>query len=339
VKRSVPTSALAAALIMLAGCSDANDSSASADEPVPSVTTEVTAGRTAERITGVEPSIEGDFGVLPTVKIPGLEAKDGSSGSTIEGDGTVVAADDRLVAHLGVYDLENGAILGETWVEEIPLLFELNAEQASPALLDGLPGISVGSRVWMITTADRAKSPGAAPGGDGSQRVLMVVDVVEAVHVNDTVTGNVRETPPGYPTVTGEPGMKPIVSKATVAPPTAPFRVPIIANEGPAVISGAQTIIHYVMTDWETGEEVDSSWETHKGPLFYLVGTGNLPERVWQQLIGVTDRSRVMVIIPPAGDGSDLAPGLDPTRTYVVTIDVLDLRGNAGTDQTEFDAK
>ena len=323
----ISSASLLTACLLLAGCSDAKDAAVSADEPVP---TSVPTGDTvpagdrgvAARGDGTVPVVTGEFNQPPEVQLPTQPVESGTSDTPITGDGRAVGPEDRIVANLGVYDLSSGEVLATSWADGIPLLFVLNDQEAPAALLGGLVGVTVGSRYWTVATRDDAVVGGSDDPAVAGNQVLMVVDVVDAQPVNATVSGAASPVPAGYPEVSGGDGIKPTLSKPTGPVPAGPERVPVIVGSGPAIASMSQTILQYVMVEWATGTEVDSSWDTLGGPLFWMEGLGKLPPVVENQLQNITEGSRVMIVLPPT-PAEQLAPGLDPSKTYVVLIDVL----------------
>jgi len=324
--------------LLLGGCSDDKSSKVAADEPTEELVTAPGSDRSVEMIDGSDVVVEGAFGELPIVKVPHQPPPVGTTKTVIDGAGDVLAENDRIVVHVGVYVLGDATVLGTSWVDEVPLMINLDAEQAPPALLKALVGARIGSRIWVTTTGTEARAAGSEASPYDTAAVLMVVDVVDAVHANATVDGAVEALPSGYPTVVGAAGQQPVVSAATIAPPAEMGRAPVVMGAGQQLGLGSTAIVHYVMADWETGEVVDSTW-SRGGPMFLLIGGNILPQQVDQQLSGVTEGSRAMVVFPPV-EGRMLAGGLDPTRSYVVVVDVLRVLANhTQSDPTELEVR
>lgn len=314
--RSLTTATFAAAAIVLSvapGCSSDNESNAGAD-PETTIVAGARAGAGA-------PVIEGAFNESPKITIGSADLAVGTKGVVIEGQGAVVSEGDQVVAQMGAYTLEDTTALGESWADRVPLLFELGTDEVAADIAAALTGVNAGSRVWAVVPASDA-------GGDAGGNVLVVVDILSAYAPTASVEGTEIASPTGYPVVTAEPGAKPAVAAATAPAPTVDQRFGLIVGTGTQVWDERIMVLQYVMTEWATGTEVDSTWKSVGGPMFAPWGAGKLPARVDAQLRGVTAGSRVMVVIPPAADGSDPWPtglGLDKTKTYVVTVDVIDV--------------
>lgn len=338
MKRSVTvvtTAVLALGLAGLPACSSDKGGSASADSDttIAVSTTAASEQRSVERTDGSEPQIEGAFNVAPTVKIPNADLDVGSSGVVIEGDGAVVGGTDRLVAQLGAYRLADAAVVGASWLDTVPVMFQLGGDAIAPAISDQLVGATVGSRIWLVTTAGETGGGGKAVGQTGGaaraepgDKVVLVVDVLAAYGPASVVEGTAAAAPAGYPVYSdGEP---PTVSAATVAAPAVAEVHELIAGAGPALELGQAVVVQYVMTEWDTGKTVDSTWASRGGPMFLTLGRGMLPVAVEYNLLGKPAGSRQLVVVPPSTDGTINFPpalGLDETKTYAVTFDILDV--------------
>jgi peptidylprolyl isomerase len=124
-------------------------------------------------------------------------------------------------------------------------------------------------------------------------------------------------------TVTGEPGSEPTVTIDTAATPPDQLVVKeITAGDGPAIGPNSLVSVQYVGSSWSTGEVFQSSWTT--GAAEFPI-KGVIPG--WQEgLQGVTEGSRVLLIIPPElAYGSNPPPGSgivpDETLTFVVDVE------------------
>lgn len=123
--------------------------------------------------------------------------------------------------------------------------------------------------------------------------------------------------------MTGEPGQAPTITVDSAATPPSELVVEEI-SKGDGKEVGPNSIIsaQYTGVSWSTGEVFDSSWTNGGQPLeFPLQGviTG------WQEgLNGVTEGSRVLMIIPPdKGYGAQGAPpAIGPNETLVFVVDV-----------------
>lgn len=125
--------------------------------------------------------------------------------------------------------------------------------------------------------------------------------------------------------VSGEPGSAPTITVDSSATPPSDLVVKTI-SEGDGKKIGPNSIVsvQYAGVAWSNGQEFDSSWANNGGqPIeFPLKGviTG------WQEgLNGVTEGSRVLLIIPPdqayGEAGSPPVIGANETLVFVVDVE------------------
>ena len=124
--------------------------------------------------------------------------------------------------------------------------------------------------------------------------------------------------------VSGDPGSAPTVTIDTTATPPSELVVEeITKGDGKKIGPNSIVSVQYAGYSWSTGQEFDSSWTNNGGqPIeFPLKGviTG------WQEgLNGVTEGSRVLLIIPPdKGYGeAGSPPVIGPNETLVFVVGV-----------------
>jgi peptidylprolyl isomerase len=129
-------------------------------------------------------------------------------------------------------------------------------------------------------------------------------------------------------TVSGEPGSAPSITvDSAAAPPTDLVVEEISKGDGKKIGPNSILSVQYAGVSWSTGQEFDSSWTNNGGqPIeFPLKGviTG------WQEgLAGVTEGSRVLLIIPPdKGYGeAGSPPVIGPNETLVFVVDVEEVQ-------------
>ena len=125
-------------------------------------------------------------------------------------------------------------------------------------------------------------------------------------------------------TVTGAYGEQPTITVDSSATPPSELVVKEISKgDGKKVGPNSTLSVQYAGVAWSNGQEFDSSWTNNGGqpiefPLQQVI-TG------WQEgLNGVTEGSRVLLIIPPdMGYGAQGSPPvIGPNETLVFVVDV-----------------
>ena len=118
--------------------------------------------------------------------------------------------------------------------------------------------------------------------------------------------------------------LKPVVDFPNGEPPTELDIVDLTVGDGAEAVPGGTVRVHYLGVEFDSGEEVDSSWNRGESIEFPLRGL----IKGWQDGIpGMKIGGRRQLIIPPelaygpAGGGHRLSG-----KTLIFVIDLLDVR-------------
>nr|WP_249420579.1 FKBP-type peptidyl-prolyl cis-trans isomerase [Rhabdothermincola salaria] len=181
----------------------------------------------------------------------------------------------------------------------------------TPNIRDALVGNAVGSRV-------------ATANDDGTQWVILIIDIRDAVEVPERAEGEAVTPPAGLPTVEEVEGV-PTITIPEGEPPVNLITQPLIEGSGPEVQAGETVTVKYVGVKWADGSVFDSSW-TNDQTVDFPVGTGGVIAGFEEGLIGQTVGSRVMLVIPPDkgyGPEGNASAGISGTDTLVFVVDIL----------------
>ena len=116
---------------------------------------------------------------------------------------------------------------------------------------------------------------------------------------------------------------KPTVTVPKGAPPEDLVQDDITVGQGPAVIPGQVVSVHYVLVDYASGKEIESSWG--RNPFQFTLGNGDVIEGWDKGVLGMRVGGRRRLIVPPAlAYGDDPATGGELAgRTLVFVVDVI----------------
>jgi peptidylprolyl isomerase len=262
---------------------------------------------------------------------PKVEIEDGFSveETTVEvlaeGDGEEVGEEDVVtVDYLGV-NAKNGEEFDSSWSREQTADFTLG-----PGMIAGfnkaLAGQQVGDRVLAaIPPQDGYGEQGNPQAGIGGEDTLVFV-----VDIRDTAaskaSGEAVEPPQGMPTVTTDDSDTPTGFGDMQGPPPESEKstsYPVIKGEGPEVEKGQTVTMQYLGQVYGGKQPFDQSWG--RAPLTLPVGEGK-PIPCFDQLVGETVGSRVVLVCPPAeafGDQGNPQGGIKPDDTVLFAVDIL----------------
>jgi peptidylprolyl isomerase len=295
---------LAVGALVLAACGDDGTDDATAGD---TTTTQSTVVNTTS-LADVDISTDLDSAPQATFT-PSFVADGPQSEVVVEGDGAVVAEGQRVTVDYVVVSGATGEQLQSTWdTRPESLVFD---EMLIPNLRDALVGAQVGSRV-------------ATANDDGTQWVILVLDIRDAVDVPERAEGEAVTPPEGLPTVEEVEGV-PTITVPDGEPPLDLVAQPLIVGDGPEVQAGDTVTVKYVGVKWADGAVFDSSW-TNDQTVDFPVGTGGVIAGFEEGLIGQTVGSRVMLVIPPDkgyGPEGNASAGISGTDTLVFVVDIL----------------
>lgn len=114
-----------------------------------------------------------------------------------------------------------------------------------------------------------------------------------------------------------------VVPDAPAAPDTFIFD-DVVVGDGATVSAGDLIEVNYVGVLLDTGEEFDASWNRDE-TFFIPIGTGNLIEGWDQGLLGMTEGTRRLLVIPPEQAYGERGAGgvIGPDATLVFVVDLL----------------
>lgn len=253
------------------------------------------------------PSVTGALGSAPRLTFPdSAPPKHLVAEVLLEGDGAAVQANDLVVADY-VGQVWGGEVFDSSYARGAVLASPLSS--LVPAWADGLTGTTVGSRVLLsVPPAEGYGSNGNADVGvTGTDTIVFVVDVLGAFGA--TASGEKTATPTSEPpagiVVAGDLGFPATVRvlSGTPAPPES-SRTVLATGSGAPLVAG-HALVQTAATDW-TGTDPGSTWHD-SGPIQVSLETG----QPFAVLLGVPVGSRVVVLIPAAGDVPAVAAVVD----------------------------
>ncbi|NNH74319.1 FKBP-type peptidyl-prolyl cis-trans isomerase [Nocardia uniformis] len=106
-------------------------------------------------------------------------------------------------------------------------------------------------------------------------------------------------------------------------PPTELIVKDLVVGTGPAAAAGQQLTMNYSLVTWSDQQKLDSSFD--RGETFPLnLGAGEVIQGWDQGLVGVTEGSRRLLIVPPnLGYGASSRGGMKPNETLVFVTDAV----------------
>ena len=295
---------VAVAALVLAACGGDDGSDDATDE------TPTTASTVVNTTSLADVDISTDLDSAPTTTFtPSFVADEPQSEVVVEGDGAEVAEGQRVTLDYVAVSGATGDELQSTW-EAQPESLVIN-EMLTPNIREALVGQRVGSRV-------------ATANDDGTEWVILVMDIRDAVEVPERAEGEAVTPPAGLPTVEEIDGV-PTITIPEGEPPVNLIAQPLIEGAGPEVQAGETVTVKYVGVKWADGEVFDSSW-TNDQTVDFPVGTGGVIAGFEEGLIGQTVGSRVLLVIPPDkgyGPEGNASAGISGTDTLVFVVDIL----------------
>lgn len=303
--RTAGVALLAVAALVLSACGSDDGSDDAATDG-----TDTTASTVVNTTSLADVDISTDLASAPRATFtPSFVAEEPQSEVVAEGDGAVVAEGQRVTLDYVAVSGSTGEELQSTWGGE-PESLVIN-ELLTPNIREALVGNTVGSRV-------------ATANDDGTEWVLLIIDIRDAVDVPERAEGVAVTPPEGLPTVEEVEGV-PTITVPDGEPPVDLVVQPLIEGSGPEVQAGETVTVKYVGVKWADGAVFDSSW-TNDQTVDFPVGTGGVIAGFEEGLIGQTVGSRVMLVIPPDkgyGPEGNASAGISGTDTLVFVVDIL----------------
>jgi peptidylprolyl isomerase len=307
--------ALLVAVAVVAGCAGAPNSDTS-------TSTKTTTDLAAVKVTG-------QVGAKPAITVPKPFATAKTDRRTLtSGNGSIVAPGQRItIDYVGVNGTD-GKEFDTSFGKTDSATFTLDDKQIIKGMVEGLSGVTVGSRVLIaVPPADGYGTTGAPAAGIGpTDTLLFVVDVKSASTVLKRADGTAVKPKAGLPKVTLDKTGKPTITVPKSKAPNTLVVQPLIQGAGAKVTKGQTITVHYTGVIWPGGKQFDSSWTTGS-PASFAIGVGKVIAGWDQGLVGQKVGSQILLVIPPdKGYGVSGKPeaGIKGTDTLVFVVDILD---------------
>lgn len=287
-------------------------------------------GAGGESDAGAIPGLEvsGEFGKAPEVTLDEpLQNTDVVSEVVIEGDGAEVQEGRTASLHIQVVNGSSGEKTVGTYEQGAPMTGVMAAGEMFPAVLDGVVGETVGSRVAVASPPAEAFGEAGAEqyGVKADENVIFIVDVMSVPL--EGPEGEAVEVPADAPTIVEDDAgdVTRFTFENAPAKPSKKLQViPVIEGDGEAVEAGDSVTFDYLGQIYGTKTIFDESYSS--APRTFTVGAGSLIKAWDEGLVGVKAGSRVMIIAPPEfGYGANGNPQakIKGTDTLVFVVDVL----------------
>jgi peptidylprolyl isomerase len=326
VKRRIPLTLAAAAVLVLSACSGSG-----APEADPSASP--TAGaRTAGASCIDTPSgdasksvdVSGDFGSAPEVKVDGPLTVETTERTVVtEGDGAEIAAGATANIALAAYNGTSGEAISQlAYNAATPLPATMNDDALVPGVVRAVECTTVGSRiVAVVPAADGFAAEQSTQLGLGADDpIVIVVDVLSQAATR--ADGADQPAPEGFPEVTLAEDGAPTITIPDAEPPTETRIANLKVGDGEEVADGASVTVQYTGINWNTKKVFDSSWDRGQSATFV---TSQVIPGFTKALVGQKVGSQVIAIIPPADGYGEAGSGEDigGTDTIVFVVDIL----------------
>ncbi len=275
------------------------------------------------------PTVSGDFGKKAVITVPsGTPSGQFVVSAVVEGDGVTANKGDWVTVNYTAKDWTTGKDLPSSYdAGSKPQLYQAGSGQLLPAFDQSVVGRKVGSRILVVAPPAAAfGTQGSATLGVGKDdTVVFVLDLMESVPQDSTLTGTMTQAPAASPQVKDNGKAAPTITiPAGQAAPTDLQTSVLIKGDGKAVQSGQTLLVQYTGVLWSNGQQFDSSW-SHGGATQFQIGTGAVIAGWDKGLVGQTVGSRVLLVVPPALGYKDQAQASIPANsTLVFVIDILE---------------
>ncbi|MEU9129997.1 FKBP-type peptidyl-prolyl cis-trans isomerase [Kitasatospora sp. NPDC048540] len=275
------------------------------------------------------PTVSGSFGSKATITLPDAKPSGQFVVNTVsEGNGSTVAKNDWVTVNYTAKNWTTGKDLPSSYdAGGKPQLYQAGSGGLVPALDQSVEGKKVGSRLLVVAppAAGFGSQGNTALGIGANDTVVFVLDIMQSVPQDATITGTMAEPPADMPQVKDNGKAAPTITiPPGQAPPTDLQTFVLVKGDGKEVTSGQTLLVQYTGVVWADGKQFDSSW-SHGGAQALQVGTGSLIKGWDQALVGQTVGSRVMLVVPPSLGYGDKASGSIPANsTLVFVIDILE---------------
>lgn len=116
---------------------------------------------------------------------------------------------------------------------------------------------------------------------------------------------------------------KPTVEVPGGPPPKQLESIELIEGTGAEAKAGDEVTVQYVLVDYKSGKEIESSWEREE-PFTFALGAGEVIAGWDQGVEGMKVGGRRELIIPPQlAYGPEGSPPIGPNATLIFAIDLV----------------
>jgi peptidylprolyl isomerase len=320
--------------LSLAACHSGSSASASASPtstqfiPTASASASGSASASASAHPSITPStnldgitVTGDYGKLPTVKIPTPWGVDKTQSKTlVQGTGAAVTASSLIEVNYWGANGYTGTVFDESFTANKPISYGVSGFISG--FQTGVIGQKVGSRVLIGITGPDGYDSSGGNSNIGIQVGDCLIFIVDIISISETgPTGTAVSPVAGLPTVSSDLTKPTVTIDTKATPPTALTVQPLIKGSRNAVTAASTIRVDYAEYAWSTGKLVKQTYGY--SPLDGALST-TIPG--WQTgLVGQTVGSRVLLIVPPGQAYPSGNPRIDVKtgETMVYVIDIL----------------
>lgn len=119
---------------------------------------------------------------------------------------------------------------------------------------------------------------------------------------------------------------KPEVEVPSGPPPKELEKIDLIEGTGAEAKAGDEVTVQYVLVDYKSGKEIESSWERNE-PFTFALGTGGVIAGWDLGVEGMKEGGRRELIIPPElAYGAEGSPPIEPNATLIFVIDLISVK-------------
>lgn len=158
--------------------------------------------------------------------------------------------------------------------------------------------------------------------------ILLTIGLCLAVAIAGCGGGDDSSSSSGAETAASAPqesiNKKPVVDVPSGPPPTQLETIDLIEGSGPEAKAGDNVSVQYVLVDYKSGKEIESSWERNEPLPFTLGSNAVIPG--WEQGVeGMKVGGRRELIIPPelAYGSAGSPPVIKPNATLIFVVDMV----------------
>lgn len=248
--------------VLLAACSSGSSTSSGA---TPSASASAVEVPSPVASASPMPTVSGDFGTKATITIPAGNPSGQFVVNTVsEGDGATVAKGDWVTVNYTAKDWTTGKDLSSSYDSGgKPQLYQAGSGQLVPAFDQSVLGKKVGSRLLVVAppAAGFGSQGSSALGVGKDDTVVFVLDIMESVPQDSTISGAMTQAPATAPQVKDNGKAAPTITiPAGQAPPTDLQTYVLVKGDGKEVKAGQTLVVQYTGVTWADGKQFDSSW-------------------------------------------------------------------------------